>query len=136
MIQLEIQRSEVEQRVSELEEEAELWENLKQEKANVVRERLEMQSEEQLGMKEVEQGLRTQLETQSEELERVRAVLNNYEWKLFCLETQLDLYSKEKKQLKFVVEKQEVQLGKVEAALKDQRITLFSEEEENRLLSS
>ena len=53
--------------------------------------------------------------------------MNNYEWKLFCLETELDLCSKEKKQLKFVVEKQEIQLAKVEGALKEQRIAIFSE---------
>ena len=52
MVQMDIEKSEIEQRVSELEEEAELWENLKQEKACVMRERLEMQGEEHLSMKE------------------------------------------------------------------------------------
>lgn len=66
MIQMEIEKADIQQRVSELEEEAELWEKLKQEKANVMRERLEMQSQEQLSLKEVEQGLKTQLEDKSE----------------------------------------------------------------------
>jgi hypothetical protein len=83
-----------ERRIAELEADAEQWENLKEEKWAILQERLKMQSEEKMGLKEVEMQLRAELEIQCEELDRVRAVLNNYEWKLFCLETELDLCNK------------------------------------------
>lgn len=95
-----------------------------------------MQGEEHLSLKEVEQQLREELMLQTEEGERSRAVLNNYEWKLFCLETELDLCNKDRKQLKFMAEKHEIQQSKLEHALKEKRIEVFSWEEENRMLSS
>ena len=134
MIRLEEEKGEAESRVLELESEGERWEELRQEKVHVMNERLQMQGEERLCMKEVEQRLKEELDVQGEELERVNAVLNNYEWKLFCLETELDLSNKERKQLKFTGEKQEAQISKMEAALKDQRVAMFRVEEENRLI--
>jgi len=43
-----------------------------------MQERLKMQGEEHLSMKEVEQQLREELLMQADEAERNRAVLNNY----------------------------------------------------------
>lgn len=95
-----------------------------------------MQGEEQLTLKEIEQKLKDELNLQITEAERSKAILNNYEWKLFCLETELDLCNKDRKQLKFMAQKHEIQQSKLEHALKEKRIEIFSWEEENRMLSS
>lgn len=44
------------------------------------------------------------------ELQKMKNILNNYDWKLFCLQTQLDLSNKEKKQLKYLNEKGEAKI--------------------------
>ena len=54
MFRLEQEKGEAENRVLELESEGERWEELRQEKVHVMNERLQMQGEERLCMKEVE----------------------------------------------------------------------------------
>lgn len=54
VLRLEQEKGEAENRVLELESEGERWEELRQEKVHVMNERLQMQGEERLCMKEVE----------------------------------------------------------------------------------
>jgi hypothetical protein len=60
----------------------------------------------------------------------MKKTINNYEWKLFCLETELDLSNKEKKQYKYVNDKHESKIGELEATVKQMTIKIYSLEEE------
>lgn len=64
----------------------------------------------------------------------MKKTINNYEWKLFCLETELDLSNKEKKQYKYVCDKHEARLADFEATNKQNTIKIFSLQEEVRAL--
>lgn len=61
-----------------------------------------------------------------EEKEKMKKTINNYEWKLFCLETELDLSNKEKKQYKYVNDKHELRIGELENGLKQTTIKVYS----------
>jgi chromosome segregation ATPase len=65
-----------------------------------------------------------------EEKEKMKKIINNYDWKLFCLETELDLSNKEKKQYKFVNDKHENRMAEFEATVKQMTIKIYSLEEE------
>ena len=47
------------------------------------------------------------------ELEKMKNILNNYDWKLFCIETELDLSNKQKKQYKYLSEKHEIKISQL-----------------------
>ena len=70
-----------------------------------------MQNEENICLREKEAKLKEELEMQTTQLDKVREGLNTYDWKLFCLETELDLWAKECKQLKFSNEKLSLKLN-------------------------
>lgn len=61
-----------------------------------------------------------------EEKEKMKKTINNYEWKLFCLETELDLSNKEKKQYKYVNDKHELRIAELEGSLKQMTIKVYS----------
>lgn len=65
-----------------------------------------------------------------QEKEKMKKIINNYDWKLFCLETELDLSNKEKKQYKYVNDKHETKLAQYEATIKQMTIKNYSLEEE------
>ena len=63
----------------------------------------------------------------------LKNVNNGHEWKVFCLETEMDLGKKEKNQFKGQWEKAELKLAERESQLKEQRITIFTAEEDIRI---
>ena len=64
---------------------------------------------------------------------QLKNVINSHEWKVFCLETEIDLSKKEKNQFKSEWEKTELKLAEKEVHFKDQRVKMFAAEEEARL---
>ena len=49
----------------------------------------------------------------TEQAEKMKKIINNYDWKLFCLETELDLSNKEKKQYRYVNDKNEMRISEL-----------------------
>lgn len=66
----------------------------------------------------------------SDQVQSLKKTINNYEWKLFCLETQLDLSNKEKKQYKYVNDKSEQRLNEYENQIKDQIMKIYTMQQE------
>lgn len=71
----------------------------------------------------------------TEQAEKMKKIINNYDWKLFCLETELDLSNKEKKQYRYVNDKNEMRMGELESQLKHQTIKLYGLEEDLKLMA-
>lgn len=66
----------------------------------------------------------------SDQVQSLKKTINNYEWKLFCLETELDLSNKEKKQYKYVNDKSEQRLNEYENQIKDQIMKIYTMQQE------
>ena len=84
-------------------------------------------------LQQIKQDMQDELACREREVEDLKNVNNGHEWKVFCLETEVDLGKKEKNQFKGEWEKAELRLAEREAQLKEQRIRLFASEEDVRL---
>lgn len=91
--------------------------------------------EDQLSLLAERDTLGAETQKLAHELHRTKDALNSYDWKLFCLETELDLCSKDRKQLALTNDSLELTLREMENKLNSQRIALFTHEEEHKLLT-
>lgn len=71
----------------------------------------------------------------TEQAEKMKKIINNYDWKLFCLETELDLSNKEKKQYRYVNDKNEMRISELESQIKHQTIKVYGLEEDLKLMA-
>lgn len=74
--------------------------------------------------------LSRQLSQRTSEGEEMKKIINNYDWKLFCLETELDLSNKEKKQYKYINDKNEMKMSEYEMQIKQLTLRVYNLEQD------
>jgi hypothetical protein len=62
-------------------------------------------------------------------------MLNDLEWRYFCMESELEMAVKEKKELKITCDNLESRLFEYESMIHDQMVSIYTLKEKNQWLS-